>query len=846
MSMWSRLGVSLAVAMVMTVWFTWPLTRYATTGIPSSGKNIETGSVRAMIHGDHLQFLYHLWLGKDTFTGKTPLFHNLYEFNTGNDRERYGFRPYYMPFSLFFTIGSFLGSQALAWNFTLLIAVALTFWVSWKMANRYCPDRFICALLALLPVSFPFMWFTALEGSPTGMAMMWVPVLLYGIDRWLGDRRASGAALVGGAIFFSEWSDSHVFFFCVLLTPAWIVVTCLYHGGWKAPSLEQLSAWMKTSWPLLLFLALAGLKAWSVHQGLQDTAIGSGRDPREIDHNSFGLRNLIGLGIGAKSEKMHIGVFAAALLLLAFASQVIKLWRRPSDRRAWAALIVFMMVGVVLFLSTGMKNPLGPRFWSLLTSLVPPYGMIRQPNKIFCIVPALLVAFAAMTIPVRDKKNCTLRTRLLVLAGMIALIFTFKEQIHPTICLLDSRQGAYAAVVTDARDQGIMARAIALPLWPGNDARSSLYQYYASLYRIRMVNGYRPTARKKYVETIFEPLESMNLGNPSGAQLDDLLDRKINYVIFHENAFPELVSPYPAGTTLAGLINHARLELLHRDGPVWAFRIRALAFDEANKEGVQALAGLFPKYTWDAKDPSAPVLPDPVAFGESYVLLTTNQSSPVALRTFRVPGTFSPAWHLRVKGSGAIRLHMTNSVGVSDDALVSVENPAWHWIRIAAPDSSETVRNMATLSIEQGEVGLDAAIMVRNDWGPMAVGDALSIPAAAFFRAGYTLDDLSSVRLRTLYDQADVIFYGKNLYLESGSYRVALEYESSAEAGVMLGRMIMSGRRDGDDATSANVVAGAPALLEYTHAGNLYYRFDFDYARAADMIVKSVRIERIR
>ena len=99
-------------ALLLTVVFSWPLARYATRGIVYTAFEQHPGEPLSMVPGDHLQFLYHLWLAQDTFEGRTPLFHNLYEFNTGDDAERRDVTPYYLPFSAFFAAASIPFGQA--------------------------------------------------------------------------------------------------------------------------------------------------------------------------------------------------------------------------------------------------------------------------------------------------------------------------------------------------------------------------------------------------------------------------------------------------------------------------------------------------------------------------------------------------------------------------------------------------------------------------------------------------------------------------------------------------------------------------------------------------------------
>ena len=87
----SRLGFAglllLAGLLLWTV-TAWPLPRFFSKAIPHTNLNTESQTVRPIASGDHLQLLYHFWLGLDALSGHSPLFHNVYEFNLGDDAAR--------------------------------------------------------------------------------------------------------------------------------------------------------------------------------------------------------------------------------------------------------------------------------------------------------------------------------------------------------------------------------------------------------------------------------------------------------------------------------------------------------------------------------------------------------------------------------------------------------------------------------------------------------------------------------------------------------------------------------------------------------------------------------------
>lgn len=842
-----RAGISLLVALFVCAVFSWPLAKHAGDGIPASASNLEKNNTRAMLAGDHLQFLYHMWLAKDTFTGKTPLFYNLYEFNTGDDAERYEVRPYYLPFSLFFTIGTLIGGQAFGWNFTIVISIWLTFWFSWKLARRYHPDEWVSAILAVIPISIPFGWIVLLGGSPTGFSMMWVPVLLYGIDRWIADKSFSGAALTGVALYFAEWSDTHVFFFNALVTPFWCLFVYLHHYGWRWPGKAEWTGWIKSSVVLLIFAALVLLKAMGVQEGLQSTSIAKGRSLHEVAIFSHGLDGLIDLKRDGDGRKTYVGIYGIALLSISLLYALAILARDRKSPRGWCLLFLMLGITGIFLLSTGVKNPLGPRAWQILMKVVPPYGMIRQPDKIFCILPAILMIAGALALSWTGRWSNRWIGRSIAFVLLIPLFADYQSRLNPTICLLDDQQGAYEAVADDAASKGINPHVIVIPLWPGNSHFSSLYEYYVSLYRIRMVNGYRPTPRQAYLDSIFEPFQSINSGYPSNAQLDELIKRGVRYVVLHEDAFPEKVSSFPVNATLANLLNHPRLEFLARDGAVWSFTILDSGAETESAGRAVSVPVFFPVRYWDwerSDIAAAQVSPDESALGGKFVTLSQDTGAIISSQWVRTAGHVPMEWHLRVRGQGAAIWQMKVDDRIHREPL-TVSSDHWTWIRVEVPEQPLNAFQQANIEWTDGAIDLDAILLTRADWRPPDNGETMVIPATCFFRAGYTLDDFSGVMLRMDYDPNDLIFYSRNLYLNPGRYRISMEFDTEAPRGTALGSMTMRAVRAGDEDVNVGVQAGETATMEYLHPDNRFFRFGFRFSRAADMTIRSVTFTRL-
>jgi hypothetical protein len=117
------------------------------------------------------------------------------------------------------------------------------------------------------------------------------------------------------------------------------------------------------------------------------------------------------------------------------------------------------------------------------------------------------------------------------------------------------------------------AKVINIPLWPGSDAWSSHYQYYTTLYRTVMVNGYSAVVPPEYFETVFLPLLSLNAGQIQDSQYALLRQMGIEYLILHEESFPQKVCIFPPQYALENLLRSPFLELVSSEPPVSIFRI---------------------------------------------------------------------------------------------------------------------------------------------------------------------------------------------------------------------------------------------------------------------------------
>ncbi|TAN37822.1 MAG: hypothetical protein EPN23_04725 [Verrucomicrobia bacterium] len=880
MRVWKTILGTGLVTLAVWLLFAWPLPAHVATVVPSSAHHAPT-DFQPTIPGDHLQFMYYCWLAGDWLTGHTPFFYNLYEFNTGDPRACFHPDTYYIPFSLIFNASAALGGRAFGWNLTGFLSLWLTYLFTLLLTRRYTTSEWIAWWVALISIIMPFRWVNLFGGSPAGFAMMWTPAVLLGIDLAIRENRLAGGWLAGFAILGAAWGDQHVFFFSALAAVGWCCVAFAARTERPWLSWRYVGRCLLALLPFLLFLAFAlkfpKLMKWLTHfvTGVPavDFSVGP-RHWREVLNYSPEWPGYWGRSPLAISDQIFIGYTICAVLLagwFALLGRTVRAFR--ADARHWLVLTLLGAgIVVVLYLALGYRAPFDARFFNLARKLIPPYGFIRQPAKILSVLPTLLAVGAALSLgalmPLLRNRRLQLALPTLVLA---LLIWEYAGQTHPTLARLDDRQEAYAAVATDAQKLGQPPHALVIVLWPGDSHYSSLYQHYASLYRVRMVNGYNPFIKKNYFLDIFRRFESVNQGVLSDEQIARLDTMGVHWLLFHENLFPEKVSPFPAACTLQNLLRHPRLKLLKQDGPVWAFRILN-AGSETRPTGDACRPGLrpgatvpdfqglekpadhfskpretfFPARQWELercpRSESCALQADEGASARAYALLAYTNAA-VEIPSERVAFRPTLRWLLRARGQGVLDCaQIVNSQPCVTNGL-SISATNWTWYAVPAVAFLGFAPVGLNLRYASGSVDLDFALLLDGDWSSPVKGQTLELPGAIFFHAGMTDLANGSAVFRVQHDGAGISFYGPKLPLEVGDYRVAVEAASPAAPGTDLGAFNL------DQGTtmlaSASVIAGQPAQVRIHIVRNLPINLVFVYSGKADVVLRRVSFARV-
>lgn len=834
---------------IIAAFVTWPLPRHLTEGIASSHRP-EAGGARRMIAGDHLQLLYYFQLMSGFISGETPWFRNLYEFNFGDDEATFTPDFYYAPFSIVYTALAAAGGEAFGWNMTGLLAFWLGLLATWLLVRRFKPPWWAAVLATAAGVLLPYRWITFLHGSPTGFAMSYVPLLLLGLDIAIRDKRVSGGILAGLVLLLAGWADTHTFFFSALLVPFWCVFVFVHEG--TGLDRRRVAGTARGLAGFVIFGLLVVAQVWAIQRMLDTSSMAESRDLHEVMIYSPAAAGFFSRDPGAVHGLIYITytiplMLAGSFLFLAFDLG------RGLDRKKLERLLLFACllggVGLIMLLSLGPRmSPAGPVWWDRLCRVFPPYGMIRQPAKIFSILPPLVSVLIVLPFSGRRGTRLALPA-VAALVLSLALLLESAGRLAPTVSILDGGNSAYEAIAVRAGERGEKARALAVVLWPGDTHWSSLYQYYGAMHRVRMVNGYRPNVSADYFDNVFRRFAPLNQGYASDDLLDELLDRGIRHLVLHEDAFPEKPSPFGVAQTLSRFLAHPRLSLLEQDRSVWAFAISETAAGENVIETDWPVA--CPTMVWDLPRFYRDRLPveQPVADALGGWCLRLSAETPdLVLPLYPTFARPTLRLALRVRGEGTLHSHFL----VNGEKYAARDFPLatgdWTWLNLPFPEFAGFAESLEIVfSVAGGRLDLDQATMLEGETPEqMEVGSTFFIPASSLFHAGYSRLAGNTVVFEPAWVAADEVLYGPRFSLPSGAYTIRLLYQAPGET-LAVGRLRVREPAGAGPSRPVAVIAGRrSAELDFEQKAALPVVVAFHYNRKADMTIEGLEIIRRR
>ena len=586
-----RMALALvALAALLFGAFLWPLPARLCSGVAYTAHVAPGSPPRTLMQGDHLQLQYHFDLVHEMVAGRIRAFTNPYEFavDPATPAPR-RVDAFYFPFALPYALLRFVLPDALCWNLAQFLSVFLGLLFCYLLARRFGAGPGAALAIAAVANCIPYRWVVLAGGSPTGFGMGLVPGVALGVDWAVRDRSVRGGALAGALLFCLYAADLHCFLFAALALPLWGVLALLRsERGLRRPF--GLAAPLA---PIALGVAFAGVLAFFAKQGYEGTDAAAGRTLRELERHSPDWHAFFDPGYFSHfPDQFYMGGALAGILMVAGIVVLLACLRlrRPAgspDRRSSPAIcLVGLLLGAavlfVFFLALGTHGPLDALPLRAVRKFVPPFRMVRQPLKVFCLLPTLYAAFFAFAWTYRPRLGRGMRPGprrdavAAILATVIVLDVFFSSHygMRAGICLEPGADPAWLAVAEDAKARGVEPRALVLPIWPGDSSWSSVYQYHAVRAGVPMLNGYAAVRTHDYADRVFHRFETMTEGDLTEDQVAGLRELGVTHVILHENAFPQKVSLFPFGETLRRHLADPRLQLVRfNPNGVWAFAV---------------------------------------------------------------------------------------------------------------------------------------------------------------------------------------------------------------------------------------------------------------------------------
>lgn len=858
------------IIITLAVWscFSWPLPTLVNKGIANSFSNQDKNHSRYMIHGDHLQFLYHLWLFSDTINNNAPLFNNVYEFNDGDDNANKKIQFYYFPFSFIFTIFFTFLNRAASYNLTGLVSLFFTFCFTFIITKRFTEHKRYALAIALISICFPYRWATLLGGSPTGLAMLWVPMMVCGIDKAVRDNSFLGGIAAGTAILFAFFTDTHVFYFAVLSSPVWYL---FYLVNKPKFSYKKISHWFKLingTMPIIFLGLISIALSYFTKKDLSASTMAGGRSWHEVALFSPFWKGLFTFGDLGPDNHVYLGWALLGLLTIGalfFITLSLYSHRKHKKRDLFNFLFFYTGIFIVASLALGTNGPFMAKLFQAARKLIPHYDMIRQSSKILCLMPTLAALASIFTLNyifyiIKDN----MIRKILVILFTVVMITEYFHQIDPSICLMNEKQGAYGAISTDSINTDTKAHMLGITLWPGDSAFSSVYEYYVSLYGIRMINGYAPVVKKGYFEDIFRFFESMNMGDFTKKQQENLLQRNINYVVMHEDLYPEKVSPFPVTFAIKNLLADDKLTLLKQDRSIWAFKVNKTPKESKTKNKLQGINTFFParnfEYEHNREDIKALIEKHPTASNERFLRLEKDNAS--TLPAFYTPKAENARFMVRIKGKGQITADILHKEDVTESVTIDVNNEKeWYWQEIFLTKHDIYSKIQLRTTCTGGTVDLDMALFTAGFWdGHLKETKKVTLPAPLFFHSGYINTEKNTIeiekekvnappmlfsleKIKKLRGNQNACLYGLRLPLTQGKYMLDFKHKTKAKKGTILGSIHI---RCGNQVIFFTpIYAGMPTPKNIYIPYNKPISFDFIYAGKADISIEGIEFTKV-
>lgn len=317
-----------------------------------------------------------------------------------------------------------------------------------------------------------------------------------------------------------------------------------------------------------LLFSMLGIVYWmalSKVKQVQSTIAGGGRTLSDVSVFSAELEDLL-----SSMSSVYIGVIPSVLLVFALLGVFFFAFSRSRVRfvgESQSLFLFFLTIAVgclILALGLGFGRV---SLYALFYHYFPFFNYPRVSDRIISLsLFALAVAIGFLVAMVQRRYKSRIYKGIFTALLSVAIVVQLYDVnvFRPMgVNVLDRGQDIYTYVKKHIGD----GRLLEIPFWPGDSHQSSLYQHYIMIDRIPRINGSSPMVLQEYIETVFEPLATINQGRLNAKQHELLQELRVRFITVHDNqdVFLDKVSPFPPITTVRRLQNSPYLEQVHID-----------------------------------------------------------------------------------------------------------------------------------------------------------------------------------------------------------------------------------------------------------------------------------------
>ncbi|MBI1865739.1 MAG: hypothetical protein HYR98_08460, partial [Nitrospirae bacterium] len=231
-------------------------------------------------------------------------------------------------------------------------------------------------------------------------------------------------------------------------------------------------------------------------------------------------------------------------------------WASRRERKTVPLMALVAAAAVVLSFGPNLEPHLP--FYRWLYDTVPIFHYPRVAGRMIHVAAVALAILAAFGV-----RAAIGRAWALAAVPLLIVMIDFAPAKVRGLALVPGPSVIYETVRKGLREKD--GTVLALPIWPGDTAWSSLYQYEVTRSRFRMLNGYDPGVSRRYIREVFTPLYPMDFGEIREEQSAALRRFGVRYVVFHEEAYPRKVSPFPPKTALSRLMRSPALRFIREE-----------------------------------------------------------------------------------------------------------------------------------------------------------------------------------------------------------------------------------------------------------------------------------------